>query len=120
MGYAGSMGHVANSVAASDQRLNAGSSLFGEHPLKGCYSENKALAALCGKYLAAAGFPAGEARLSFLEGATFTLSNSSGLLPATWKHEGEDVSLSFSKVFSCQNIIMKLQLNYEIKIYGFK
>ena len=29
-------------------------------------------------------------------------------------------AVSFSKVFSYQNMIMKLQLNYEIKIYGLK
>lgn len=107
MGYAGSMNHVANSVAASDQRLNAGSTLFGEHTLKGCYSEDKALDALCEKYLSDAGFPAGVAKLSFLEGATFTLSNESGLLPATWNHENGEISLSFSKVFS-QNMTGKV------------
>ena len=108
MGYAGSMDHVANSVAANDQRLNAGSSLFGEHTLKGCYSDDKALAALCEKYLDAAGFAPGTARLSFLEGATFTFSNESGLLPATWNHENGEVSLSFSKVFS-QNMTGKVE-----------
>ena len=108
MGYAGSMDHVANSVAANDQRLNAGSSLFGEHTLKGCYSDDKALSALCEKYLDAAGFAPGTARLSFLEGATFTFSNESGLLPATWNHENGEVSLSFSKVFS-QNMTGKVE-----------
>ena len=108
MGYAGSMDHVANSVAANDQRLNAGSSLFGEHTLKGCYSDDKALAALCEKYLDAAGFAPGTARLSFLEGATFTFSNESGLLPATWNHEDGEISLSFSKVFS-QNMTGKVE-----------
>lgn len=108
MGYAGSMDHVANSVAAADQRLNAGSTLFGEHTLKGCYSEDKALDALCEKYLAAAGFPAGVAKLSFLEGATFTFANESGLLPATWNHENDAISLSFSKVFS-QNMTGKVE-----------
>lgn len=100
MGYAGSMDHVANSVAANDERLNAGSTLFGEHIMKGCYSDDKALDALCEKYLAAAGFAPGSAKLSFLEGATFTFSNESGLLPATWNHENGEISLSFSKVFS--------------------
>ncbi len=100
MGYAGSMDHVANSVAANDERLNEGSSLFGEHIMKGCCSEDKALAALCEKYLAMSGFECGLAKLSFRDGATFTFSNETGLLPATWNHEGNQVSLSFSKVFS--------------------
>ena len=108
MGYAGSMSHVANSAAASDQRLNAGSVLLGEHVLKGCHSGNKALDALCEKYISAAGFPAGKARLSFLDGATFTFAGEDGLLPATWNHEGDEVSLSFSKVFS-QNMTGKVE-----------
>jgi len=101
MGYAGSMDHVANSVAASDEKLNAGSSLFGEHMLKGCCSDDKALAELCEEYLTLAGFAMNEAKLSFLEGATFTFANDSGLLPATWNHEDDNIDLSFSKVFSC-------------------
>lgn len=101
MGYAGSMDHVANSVAANDQRLNSGSALFGEHKLLGCYSTDGDLAKLCEEYLTKAGFAMKEARLSFLEGATFTFANESGLLPATWNHEDDSIELSFSKVFSC-------------------
>lgn len=104
-GYAGSMDHVANASAFGGKQ-NEGSQLAGKRAYLGCAGD-AGLARLCEKALEGSGYRTGEAVLDFGDGGSFTFSNPSGLLPATWKENGGEVSLSFSKVFS-QNMTGKI------------
>lgn len=95
----GGFTHIANHSAATGE-INHNSLLSGEWALSALSSDAEEAARLSASTLAASGLEMGNTSFIFGEGGAFAMICGNIIVPGTWLHEGETVTLGLSKIFS--------------------